>query len=283
MLITRKILISLVLLSLTVGFGSGFAFYKYHLTANTSLPVLRNLINKEVGQPEDLDFSLFWEVWSTLHKKYVDPGKLDTQKLLNGAISGMVDAVGDPYTTFFEPVVSQKFQEEISGSFGGVGMELGKRDNTLTVIAPIPDSPAAKAGIKAGDKLVSIDKESALDLSVEAAVGKIRGEKGTKVMLTMARPGQAGTFDVELTREAIKIPSIKWKQIGDIAYLQIITFNGNVEDDFVKAAKEILKSNSKKLIVDVRNNPGGLLDAAINISGWFIDKNQIVVREEFID
>ncbi len=276
----RKVIISAIILSLGAGFGGGIWFA--NLEAASSIPVIRQIINQNLGQPKDVDFALFWEVWNALNKKYIDPGKLDMQEMLYGAIEGMVNSVGDPYTVFFEPPVSQKFQEEISGAFGGVGIEIGKRDGAVTVIAPIVDSPAYKAGIKAGDKVLRVDSKSISDLSIEEAVNLIRGKKGTKVILTISSNGDAR--DVELIRDTIKIPSLKWELLdGDIAYMQIHTFNQNVDSEFEKASKEILKSPATKLIVDLRNNPGGLLDSAINLAGWFLDSNQVVTMEEFRD
>ncbi|OGN00467.1 MAG: hypothetical protein A3B91_04470 [Candidatus Yanofskybacteria bacterium RIFCSPHIGHO2_02_FULL_41_29] len=276
----RKILIASVILSLAVGFGGGVLVVQHKLA--DSLPVVRELINRDLGKPEELDFALFWQVWEALNGKYVDPKKLDMQEMLYGAIEGMVNSIGDPYTVFFEPIISTKFQEEISGSFGGVGIEIGKRDNVVTVIAPVKDTPADKAGIKAGDKVLRVDGKPTAELSIEEVVNLIRGKEGTKVVLTVASNGDAR--DVELIREKIRIPSIKWQLLeGDIAYLQIYTFNQNVDSDFEKAVGEILKSSATKLVLDLRNNPGGLLDSAISLAGWFLDNNQVVTMEEFRD
>jgi len=278
--IGRKILIAAVILSLAAGFGGGV--WVTRNGAVNSLPVIRELVNKRLGQPDNVDFSVFWDAWDTLNKKYVDPDKLDTQKMLYGAIEGMVNSIGDPYTVFFEPVVSEKFQEEISGSFGGVGIEIGKRSGAITVIAPLKDTPADRAGIKAGDKILKVDGKVVADLTIDSVVSIIRGKKGTKVALTLSRDGTVK--DYELTRETIRVPSIKWELIdGKVAYLQIYTFNKNVDSDFQKAAEEILKSSATKLIIDLRNNPGGLLDSAINLAGWFLDTNQIVTMEESRD
>ncbi|MDP3697141.1 MAG: S41 family peptidase [Candidatus Taylorbacteria bacterium] len=277
----RKILIIVIISSLGGGFGGGIWFSKYQYGIPLP-PVIQKIINQSTGQPGDLDFSLFWEVWTKLNEKYVDSSKLDNQKMLYGAIEGMVNSVGDPYTVFFEPVVSQKFQEEVSGAFGGVGIEIGKRNGGITVIAPLKDSPADKAGIKAGDKIIKVDTKPTEGKSVEEVVNLIRGKKGTKVVLTISRDGE--TKDYELTRDTIRIPSLKWEMLdGGVAYIQIYTFNQNVDSDFEKAAQEILKSPATKLIVDLRNNPGGLLDSAINLAGWFLDENQVVTMEEFRD
>ena len=278
----KQILILSIVISLALGFTGGF--WLRDLNTANSLSAVKNLINLDNSKPENVDFSLFWKVYNDLNAKYVDKGKVDPQKILYGAIDGLVNSVGDPYTVFFEPTTSKKFQEEISGSFGGVGIEIGKRNNILTVIAPIKDTPAFKAGIKAGDKILKIDGKPTADLSIEEAVNLIRGKRGTKVVLTIQN---ATTRDVELIRDAIKIPTIDWELIEQgskkIAYMQIYSFNQTVDSEFRKASEEILKSDADKLIIDLRNNPGGLLDSAINLAGWFLDKNQIVVSEVFRD
>jgi len=273
----------LLLIILIVGFAGGIFFERSSKLETNSIKIL---INKDLGQPDHVDFSLFWDNWNSLHNKYVDQSKLDTKKLLYGAIQGMVNSIGDPYTVFFEPPESKKFQEEISGSFGGIGIEIGKRDDILTVIAPIKDTPAYRAGLKAGDKILRIDDKPTADLSIEEAVNLIRGKRGTTVVLAISSNG-ADTKEVEIVRDTIKIPSIEWQMLesGDkkIAYLQLFTFNQNIDSEFEKAAQEILKSEAERLIIDFRNNPGGLLDSAINIAGWFLDKDQIVTVEAFRD
>ena len=277
---SRKILIVSIILSLALGFWGGF--WLRPESANNSLKEIKKLINLEAGKPSEVDFSLFWKVYSDLQEKYVDSSKLEPEKVLYGAIGGMVNSIGDPYTTFFEPENSKKFQEEISGSFGGVGIEIGKRNDILTVIAPLKDTPAYKAGIKAGDKILKIDNKPTDNISIEEAVNLIRGKKGTKVVLTI---NNGATKDVELIRDTIKVPTIEWKLVEkggkNIAYMQIFSFNQTVDSEFRKAAEEILKSDADAVVLDLRNNPGGLLDSAINLAGWFLDKGKLVVSEEF--
>lgn len=283
MVLNKKLLILLLIVVLGSGFAGGVFFER--LNGEVPNPV-KTLINRDIGQPDYADFSLFWDTWNSLHNKYVDQDKLDTKKLIYGAIQGMVNSVGDPYTVFFEPPESKKFQEEISGSFGGIGIEIGKRNNTLTVIAPIKDTPAFKAGLKAGDKILRIDDKPTADLSIEEAVNLIRGKRGTPVVLTVSSNG-ADTKEVEIIRDTIKIPTIDWEIIESngkkTAYLQLFTFNQNIDSEFQKAAQEILNSGAERLIIDLRNNPGGLLDSAVNIAGWFLDKDQIVTVEAFRD
>jgi len=281
--LTRKIFTITVLLSLAVGFASGYS-YTHYQQGDSIATGLRQLINRDSGQPENVDFDLFWQVWDTLHEKYVDQDKIDTQKIVYGAISGMVNAVGDPYTVFFEPRLSKKFQEEISGAFSGVGMEIAKRNDVLTVIAPIKDSPAFKAGVMAGDRVIKIDAKVTADLSVEEAVNLIRGAKGTKVKLTISPAGNNDTREIEIIRDVIKIPAVQWTmRDGHVAHLEIFVFNSNVDSEFKKAAQEILKSNADRIVLDLRNNPGGLLDSAVNLAGYFLDKGSLVTTESFGD
>src|SRR3989344_6383935 len=168
--ISKKLFIPLLLVVLIVGFAGGLFFERFNGVESNPVKIL---LNKDLGRPDYVDFSLFWDNWNSLHNKYVDEEKLDTKKLLYGAIRGMVDSIGDPYTVFFEPQESKKFQEEISGSFGGVGIEIGKREGVLTVIAPIKDTPAYKAGLKAGDKILRVDNAPTADLSIEEVVNLI--------------------------------------------------------------------------------------------------------------
>ena len=281
--VSKKIFITLLIGVLGTGFTGGIFFERSN---DADFDPVKILVNKDLGQPDYVDFSLFWDTWNSLHNKYVDEDKLDTKKLLYGAIQGMVDSIGDPYTVFFEPPESKKFQEEISGSFGGIGIEIGKRDNILTVIAPIKDTPAFRAGLKAGDKILRINDKPTTDLSIEKAVSLIRGQRGTSVVLTISSNG-TDTKDISIVRDTIKIPAIEWGMVESkgkkMAYLQLFTFNQNIDSEFQKAAQEILNSEAESLILDLRNNPGGLLDSAVNIAGWFLDKDQIVTVEAFRD
>ncbi len=203
--------------------------------------------------------------------------------MLYGAIDGLVNSVGDPYTVFLKPAASRNFIQEINGSFGGVGIEIGLKENILTVIAPIKNTPAAKAGLLAGDKIVKINDKSTAGMKVEDAVNLIRGPRGTKVKLTYIRGTVKSGTEITLIREEIKIPAIDLKIDGNTAYIQFSIFNKNADAEFDKAAKEITKSKADRIILDLRNNPGGLLDSAVNIAGYFLDANKIVTTEKFGD
>ncbi len=264
----KRFILIIVVVALIAGFAGGFYYRDYQ----SPISVVQSLINKDAGQPDTVDFALFWNVWEILHNKYVDNDKLITQELIYGAINGMVNAVGDPYTVFLKPKESEEFKQQINGSFGGIGIEIGLRKNILTVITPIKDTPAAKAGLLAGDKIIAVDKKSTEGMKVDEAVGLIRGPKGTQVTLTIVRDGANDPKDYSMTRDTIKIPAVEWKMLDeDVAYIEMFVFNKNVDDEFKKASEEIVKSSAKKIILDVRNNPGGLLDSAVNIASYFLE------------
>jgi carboxyl-terminal processing protease len=281
---TFRITIALIVIAaLGGGFAAGY-FYSRQEPVTEEEVLLKEVVNRDVDQPDTVDFSLFWQVWERLHDEFVDHTTLDTQALVYGAIHGMVEAAGDPYTVFLEPVDNAKFQEEISGSFSGVGMEITDRDGRISVVAPLKGTPAFEAGIKSGDVIRKVDDESTEGMSVEEAVMIIRGERGSTVLLTVDRAGVAEQLVFSIVRDTIRIPAVEWQLLdGNIAYLQLLTFNQNIDEEFATASREILASEARYLIVDVRNNPGGLLDSAVNLAGWFLPTDSVVVQEDFGD
>ncbi len=275
-MIAKRFIPIVIVAAIVVGFLGGF-YYRGSAPAQ----VISNVINKDAGQPKDVDFAMFWNVWNLLHEKFVDKNKLNAQDLIYGAIDGMVKAAGDPYTVFFKPKESEEFQQQIGGAFGGIGIEVGLRNNVLTVIAPIKDTPAAAAGMLAGDKIIKIGSKSTSDMKIDEAVGLIRGQIGTNVTLTISREGLSSPKEITMTRSTIKIPAVDWKMLDDhTAYLQIFIFSKNVDEEFQKAADEIGKSKADRIIIDLRNNPGGLLDSAVNISGYLMDADKVVTIEK---
>ena len=231
--------------------------------------------------PADADMTLFWQTWHTLEQKYVDKSKIDHQKMVYGAISGMVSALGDPYTTFFTPSDSKKFLEDTAGAFEGVGMEIGIKQNQLQVVTPLENSPAKKAGIRAGDLIIKINNKATSGMSTDEAVDLIRGAKGTEVTLTLYREEWKETRDFKLTRDVIQVPSLKWEiKNGDVAYIQLYQFTEKASNDFKAAAVDIINSPAKRIVLDVRNNPGGYLSVSQDIAGWFLKKGQVVTHEE---
>ncbi|MFA5878283.1 MAG: S41 family peptidase [Candidatus Staskawiczbacteria bacterium] len=236
----------------------------------------------EVCPPTDVNFSLFWSAHNSLKDKFVDPSKITPENVLYGAISGMAQSLGDPYTTFFNPTEAKKFEDELSGYFDGIGVEMGIKDGQLTIIAPLTGTPAQQARLRAGDKIVAIDGKDTANMTSDEAVTLIRGKKGTRVTLTIYRSDWKETKDFTITRDSIKIPSLKWQLINDdIAYIEMYQFSQSLSGDFNRASLEILNSPAKRIILDLRNNPGGYLEVSQNIAGWFMEKEKIVVIEDF--
>ena len=239
------------------------------------------VVNKAVPPAHrDVDFSLFWEVWDRLEKDYLDSGALDKEKMVNGAISGMTSALGDPYTVFLPPKKQEETKEELAGAFEGVGIQLGYKDNRLVVISPLDGMPAKAAGILAGDFILNVkDDIKKIDkgtdgMSLPDAVEIIRGPKGQPVTLTIAREGK-DPFPVTLLRDTIIVKSITLEFIDSIAYVRLSRFGDRTVNEWNDAVEEIIKKSNQKdasvtgMILDVRNDPGGYLDAAVTIAGEF--------------
>ena len=240
------------------------------------------ILNKDAPPPQEIDFSPFWKTWTLVEEKYAAPDGIDRQKLLWGAIEGTVRSLDDPYTVFFPPEEKKFFESEVKGNFEGVGMEIGMRKGVLTVVAPLKDTPAWRAGIKAGDKILKIDDHTTQDLTTEEAVRLIRGPGGTSVKLTILSEGKDEPREVTLTREVIHIPILDTeKQEGGIFVIKLYNFSERSSFEFRNALREFVFSGQDKLILDLRNNPGGFLEAAVDIASWFLDTGKIVVREKF--
>ena len=244
------------------------------------------IINKELGNNERVDFSLFWQVLKRIEENFADKENIDYKAVLYGAISGMTDSLDDPYTIFMEPKKTDSFLESVNtgGSFEGVGMEIGIKDGILTVVTPLEGTPAMKSGIKAGDKVLKVDEESTEGLLIEEAVSLIRGEKGTEVILTVARAGAQELKEISIIRDEIQIPISRWELKGsDVAYVKIYHFTGNLPEKFESMVSEIKKTSAKKIVLDLRNNPGGYLEVATDVASWFMPKGEIVAIEDFAE
>ena len=229
------------------------------------------------------DLTEFWRVWDLLDEKFVISSStvtLTDEEKLYGAIAGLVDSFNDPYTVFLPPVEATSFAEDISGNFSGVGMEVGIRDGLVTVIAPLADTPADRAGILAGDVIVRIDETSTEGMRVDEAVKLIRGERGTEVVLTMFREGESEFLTISVTRDTITIPTVKTEQIGDTFVIAIYSFNALAESLVRDALQSYVESGADQLSVDVRGNPGGYLDSAVGIASFFLPSGKIVVSEQ---
>jgi len=243
---------------------------------------VKGVLGQESAEQKEVDFSQFWDVWSRIEDKYVDRNSIDRQQLVYSAISGLVKGVGDPYTVFLPPQQSKQFKEDVKGSFGGIGAEIGIRKDVLTIITPLKGSPAEGAGLKAADKILKINATSSADLLLEEAISYIRGEIGTTVTLMIARNDEIK--EIKIVRGQIVVPVINTeKKENGIFYIHLMNFDERSPQEFRKAVSEFLNSGAKKLVFDLRGNPGGYLDASVDIASWFIPAGEIVAREQFAD
>ena len=227
-------------------------------------------------------FAPFWKAWQILDSKYVAASSTSAQTRIYGAIQGLAASYGDPYTVFFPPVESKMFEEDISGNFTGVGMEIGIKDKQLQVVAPIKGSPASLAGVKAGDYILSIDGTSTVGMSTDAAVKLIRGDAGTKVKISFLTPGASKPVDRIITRAIIDIPTLDTStKPGGIFVISLYSFTSTSPDLFRNALRDFVTSGDHKLILDLRGNPGGYLDAAWDMASYFLPAGKTVVTEDF--
>lgn len=247
--------------------------------------LLKEVFEKGIKPKElakEIDFDLFWQTWNLIKEKYVERPVSDLE-LFYGALSGMVASLNDPYSVYLKPEISKKFIQELSGSFEGIGAEIGIKEGRLTIIAPLIDSPAEKAGLKVGDKVYAIDDSDTTDMALDYAVSLIRGPKGTPVTLTILRKESKEPQKITIIRGVIKIKSVSWKMLeNNISYIKLSYFNEDTEQDFRKVALEILKQNPKGIILDTRNNPGGFLEAAIKVASFWVEDGIIVIEDRGI-
>lgn len=274
--------IGLALLLASAAFFSGL-----QMGSDTRLEASIGSLFASSAQPdESVDLTEFWQVWNILSDKFAAATSSDAvteEERVWGAIEGLVDSYDDPYTVFLPPEDASMFEEDISGNFSGVGMEVGVRDDVVTVIAPLPDTPAEEAGLLPGDAIVEIDGMETEDMSIDEAVQLIRGEQGTDVALTIFREGEEDLLEITVTRDTITIPTIETSIDGDVFIIKLISFNAIAEAEMQRALREYVQSGADRMILDLRGNPGGFLQGAVNIAGYFLPTGKVVVREQFSD
>ncbi|MFA5432024.1 MAG: S41 family peptidase [Candidatus Paceibacterota bacterium] len=269
---STKNIIGFILIA--VSFISGFYYHEF----------IFQQYYKAAYSIDQIDFSMLKKAWDQASTDYVDSTKIDKQKMTYGAVAGMIKAIGDPYTEFFNPEEAKKLEEDIAGSFEGIGLQLGIKDKQITAISPIKGTPAEKAGLRPGDLVLAVDKKPTADLAIDEVVNMIRGPKDTKVVLTISREGSTAK-DIEITRAIIKVPSMDYKITETangkkVAHISLYQFSDTVYQDFKVAAIDIMNNNVSGIILDMRNNPGGLVNQSTNIAGWFLENGQLVLSEQ---
>ncbi|MBI2515252.1 S41 family peptidase [Candidatus Wolfebacteria bacterium] len=280
----KKIILIGFSIVLVVGFVVGSFYFGYETGRKKPYRIeVQGVSNLEKGKAQDVDFGLFWEVWKRLKEKYVDPAKTGSnQDLVYGAISGLLGSLKDPNTVFFPPSDAKKFGEDISGQFSGIGAEIGMRNDQLVIIAPLKDTPAERAGLRSGDKILKIDETQTGGITVDEAVKLIRGKESTVVALTILRNGWDKSKEIKITRGVIQVPTLDFEMKTDgIAYIHLYNFYEKSVPLFYEAVFKMAKENPRGLILDLRDNPGGYLQAAVDLAGWFLESGEVVVKEEF--
>ncbi len=245
------------------------------------------VINATSSEVASVDLAPFWKAWAILDERFA-PASTSTEPTQDedkvwGAIEGLARSYDDPYTTFFPPAESKSFNEEIAGSFGGIGVEIGIQDGVLTVISPIKGTPSYEAGIEPGDKIIAIDDISIMDKNMDEAIRMIRGEVGTKVTLTLVRKGEGEPLKKTLTRATIDIPTVatKFLEADNVFVIELYNFSANSANLFRNGLREFVESGSPNLVIDLRNNPGGYLEAALDMASWFLPTGKLVATEDF--
>lgn len=278
---------SIALTAMTlVGFAGGVAFTNH--AEGQEITILQNS-----GEPSSVDFSPVWKAWNILNDNFVpdavststpiatSTAALDQTKVW-GMISGMAESLNDPYTFFLPPQQNSDFSADLSGSFGGVGMQVDVKDGVLTVVSPLKGTPAETAGIKAGDQIVSINGTSTVGMDVSTAVAAIRGPSGTQVTLSIMRSGWSSPQNFIVTRQVINVPIVTTaEKPGGIYVITVEEFTASAPDLFRNALRQFVSSSDNKLILDLRGNPGGYLDAAVNMASWFLPAGDVIVTEDY--
>lgn len=274
--------ILIVILAFVLGLGIGQINQQTDVENDSLVTKASDQIAELFGK-SGVDTGLFKDVWLKIHQDYYGRNNINDSDLFYGALSGMVSALGDPHTLFFDPKITKEFNQELSGIFYGIGAEIGRRDGLLIVIAPLAGTPAEKAGLKPGDKILAIDSKDATEYSVDQAISLIRGEKGTQVTLTILNNADNQTRDVVITREKISVPSVTYKLEDNLAIIKLSSFNEDTAEQFAKIVNKLLMDNPAGIVLDLRNNPGGYLETSVQITSYWLEPGQVIVREEFAD
>ena len=265
-----------------VGGGSYYIGYQTGIK-NPETLIVKGITN--IGDDDvQVDFGIFWEAWKKLKEFHIKGNELADKDFVYGAINGLAGSFKDPNTIFLRADTgdAKKFEEDISGSFGGIGAEIGLQDEQLIIVAPLKKSPTERAGLKSKDKIFKIDDFDTTGIAVNEAVKKIRGPIGTKVVLNILRDTWSSPRDFSLTREEIVVPTLDWEIVeNNLIYIKLHSFNEKAPLAFYDAALSAFVNRAQGMILDLRNNPGGFLEVAINLSGWFLNKGELVVTEDF--
>ncbi len=239
----------------------------------------KKILDGSSHQPKDVNLSIYWEAWNKLKEKSVQQN-IDNKSLVQGSISGMLASLGDPYTVYMNKDENNRFREDIQGEFSGIGIELVQKNGLPTVVSPIADSPADKAGIRAGDIILEVDGNDTTKIGFDETINKIRGAEGSKVTLKISREGTADPISIEITRSKITVKSVEWnyKNVSgkNILTVKVRQFGDDTDGLFASMAKDAVSQKPDGIILDLRNDPGGYLETAVTLASYFISDGVIV-------
>ena len=232
---------------------------------------------KITGPAQKPDLDLINQAWNAIYENYVDPTKLDSATLSQGAVKGIVEALNDPHSAYLDPDTYQFFESDLQGNFEGIGAQVNtNQDNQPVIVAPLENSPAAKAGIKTDDIILAINGKSTVGMSLTEVVLNIRGPAGTSVTLTIQRDGETTPLEIEVVRDRINLASVKWEMKGDIAYIHISEFGEDTNDELNNVLESIDFNSTAGIVLDLRSNPGGLVNAVVDVASHFIKSGVII-------
>ena len=284
--LNRYKLVLIIVLLLAVSFGCGVYFgksTKYNNIQNNI--IVGSTSSTQYISTTTANMDAFWETWNILSQKFVythkDAKKISDQDKVWGAIQGLTAVYGDPYTVFMPPEESKAFAGDISGNFEGVGMELAIKDKNIVVVAPLKGTPAYNAGVQKGDVVLAIDGKTTAGMSIDEAVKLIRGKADTVVTIKFARDGKTDPLEIKITRGIIDVPTAETEIKGDVFIIKLYNFYAPSADKFRSALREFVDSGKTKLILDLRGNPGGYLESAVDMASWFLPLGKTVVKEDF--
>lgn len=273
-------------LSTLIALGAVF-FSGFYLGGNTGNARLTQLEASEVADLNSdfsqTDFTPYWKVWSILSSDFLYADEIDPQEKVWGSTVGLAAAMGDPYTVFFPPEDSKDFEDNLNGEFSGIGVEVEMIDGIVTVVSPLRGSPGEQAGLLPKDAVVGVDGENIVGLTLRQAIERIRGPRGTEVTLTVLREGEQATRDITIVRDVITVPSVETEVVDNVFVLHFYNFSKNTELEFQQALQEFVDGGYTKLVIDLRGNPGGYLDVAIDTISWFLEEGKVIVRESYND
>jgi len=276
----RKKILSLTLLLMVGGLGYWLGQREVSLAWKNNSPQVKIVNKLKPKEREEVDFALFWQVWEKLENEYLDSTKINEGEMVYGAIRGMTAALGDPYTAFLPPEDNQDSKEDLAGQFEGVGIQLGFREGVLAVVAPLKGTPAEKAGVQAGDLIAKIDERDTQGISLPESVELIRGEKGTQVTLGLVREGEY--LEIEIIRGTIKVRSVELEWKDEVAYVRLSRFGDETKKEWNEVVREIVRHQPRveKMVLDLRNNPGGYVDGAVYLASEFLEEGDLVVTQQ---